>query len=529
MKLAVVEGEYAVCRFPPGSSPPPWLFAEGGGESGSGSGGTSGEKQKRDATATTATGNSNNEQDEHGNLHGFSYSITKTSDELSVVCRRDAIPDSVGGVSGAEAVGSGTDADAIELGWGCIKVLGPLDFGLTGILSSLAAPLAKGNIPIYAVSTYDTDYLLVKLERLKDAVRILRREGHDVAGGGIGEGGDSSSSSSSGAPKRQKKDDDCNAKSEPRCTDDPALTFEPDPLVSMLVEKRKGTERGNEEGGGCFGIVMVAGWPMNMREIEAPFNEFVNAVQGCWDDRDLPKSGTPAPAPLYFYPPEALHVTAATMVRPGPISLVPPDARHNLAEAWTSAVEAATKSPSWPDRPLELVVDSSQIGKKAGIILWKETTGGMDSIRECLRTAFEESKRTVFEELGLLSRDEAVPVNLSVPSIVHSTFLRYYSEPTTPGEAVQQRFRDTVLPKLSDFFPRPIEVPVTKLVCERTPYMHIPHDRETVFATSFLTPPTGGGSASTPVSDASSSHRFVTDSTVAEDILNRIYKDMNTS
>lgn len=95
-------------------------------------------------------------------LRGPWYSITKTSDELSVVCEEQYVPDTV----------------RSEKGWRCIKVQGPLDFGLTGILASLANPLAKAGISIFAVSTFETDYLLLKEERLQEAIAVLKDAGH---------------------------------------------------------------------------------------------------------------------------------------------------------------------------------------------------------------------------------------------------------------------------------------------------------------------------------------------------------------
>lgn len=65
-------------------------------------------------------------------------------------------------------------------GWRALKVEGPLDFSATGILATLITPLAKEGISIFAVSTYDTDYLLVKERHLEKAVEILSREGHQI-------------------------------------------------------------------------------------------------------------------------------------------------------------------------------------------------------------------------------------------------------------------------------------------------------------------------------------------------------------
>ena len=94
---------------------------------------------------------------------GF-VSVTRTADELSVVCVEDAVPEGV----------------RAERGWRCLAVAGPLDFGLTGVLASIAAPLADAQISIFAISTFDTDYVLVKAEKLDEAAEALRRAGHVV-------------------------------------------------------------------------------------------------------------------------------------------------------------------------------------------------------------------------------------------------------------------------------------------------------------------------------------------------------------
>ena len=65
-----------------------------------------------------------------------------------------------------------------------LAVRGPLDFTITGVLAALAAPLATAGISIFAVSTYDTDYLLVREHELDRAVRALREAGHIISGGG---------------------------------------------------------------------------------------------------------------------------------------------------------------------------------------------------------------------------------------------------------------------------------------------------------------------------------------------------------
>ena len=95
---------------------------------------------------------------------GAFYSITQSNEELSIVCSQGDVP------SGVHA----------ERGWRALKVKGPLDFGLTGILASLASPLAQAGISIFAVSTFDTDYVLVKQETLGEATQVLSSSGHEV-------------------------------------------------------------------------------------------------------------------------------------------------------------------------------------------------------------------------------------------------------------------------------------------------------------------------------------------------------------
>jgi hypothetical protein len=95
---------------------------------------------------------------------GEFWSVTKTREELSIVCAEGDIP---------EAVSS-------DKGWCCLKVHGPLDFSLTGVLVTLARPLAEAGVSVFVISTYDTDYLLVKEERLDLALAVLAESGHEV-------------------------------------------------------------------------------------------------------------------------------------------------------------------------------------------------------------------------------------------------------------------------------------------------------------------------------------------------------------
>jgi hypothetical protein len=97
-------------------------------------------------------------------LSGSFCSLTRTLDELSIVCPQELVPEEV------EAV----------RGWKSLKVEGKLDFNLVGILSSLTSSLAEVGISIFTISTYDTDYLFVKERDLDRGVAALRKAGHYV-------------------------------------------------------------------------------------------------------------------------------------------------------------------------------------------------------------------------------------------------------------------------------------------------------------------------------------------------------------
>lgn len=90
-------------------------------------------------------------------------SVTRTPRELSIVCRESR------GLPGT-----------IESGWRCLVVDGTLEFDQVGVLASLAQPLAEAGISILAVSTYDTDYLLLKEDKLEAALEALETAGHEI-------------------------------------------------------------------------------------------------------------------------------------------------------------------------------------------------------------------------------------------------------------------------------------------------------------------------------------------------------------
>jgi len=90
---------------------------------------------------------------------GF-VSVTRTSKELSIVC------------------GQAPEEVKQERGWRAMKMAGPLDFGLTGVLAGVIDPLRDERIAVFVVSTFDTDYVLVRERDVSRAVEVLRRAGH---------------------------------------------------------------------------------------------------------------------------------------------------------------------------------------------------------------------------------------------------------------------------------------------------------------------------------------------------------------
>lgn len=90
------------------------------------------------------------------------YSITRTDEELSILVRNSV----------------NIKSSVAEENWRIIKIEGMLDFSLIGILSKIATILANANISIFAISTYNTDYLLVKDEKLESAIEALESNGY---------------------------------------------------------------------------------------------------------------------------------------------------------------------------------------------------------------------------------------------------------------------------------------------------------------------------------------------------------------
>lgn len=124
LKFSLLPGKFAVCRLPSDAPPPEWGWI------------------------------------------GAFTSVTRTADELSVVCPLENVP----------------AGHAPDTRWVCVKLQGPFSFTQVGIRASFVDPLAESGVPIFAISTHDTDYVLVSEEFAAAALNALQEAGHELLG-----------------------------------------------------------------------------------------------------------------------------------------------------------------------------------------------------------------------------------------------------------------------------------------------------------------------------------------------------------
>jgi hypothetical protein len=122
LQLRTIPGQFAICRLHPEDSIPPWAIS------------------------------------------GQIWSVTRTASELSVVCSQDSLPQNV------EA----------ERNWRALQVVGPLPFEMVGVLSSLLIPLMEAGVSIFALSTFETDFILVREKSFEAACQALTQAGHVI-------------------------------------------------------------------------------------------------------------------------------------------------------------------------------------------------------------------------------------------------------------------------------------------------------------------------------------------------------------
>lgn len=122
LTLFPLAGTFAICRLDPGSPVPAWAVGE-------------------------------------------FVSVTRTTEEVSVVCAEGTVPEGV----------------RCERGWHAWRLAGSFDLNTsTGVLASVTGPLAEAGISLFAISTFDTDYILVKAENVARAAEVLRQHGHKI-------------------------------------------------------------------------------------------------------------------------------------------------------------------------------------------------------------------------------------------------------------------------------------------------------------------------------------------------------------
>ena len=97
-------------------------------------------------------------------MEGDFLSITKTEDELSLVCEEENISNGI----------------KYEGDWKILKIEGPLDFSLIGIIAKISNIMSENNIPIFVISTYDTDYILIKKKNIHKAIEALKNKNYNI-------------------------------------------------------------------------------------------------------------------------------------------------------------------------------------------------------------------------------------------------------------------------------------------------------------------------------------------------------------
>lgn len=121
MNLELLSDTFAVCRLGPNAAVPPWAW-------------------------------------------GSFAAVTRTPEELSIVCLESNVPDQV----------------RAERGWRCLRFAGSLDFSLTNIIAPLTTALSTARISVFVISTFETDYVLVKEAQLVDAINVLAATGYEI-------------------------------------------------------------------------------------------------------------------------------------------------------------------------------------------------------------------------------------------------------------------------------------------------------------------------------------------------------------
>ena len=263
-------------------------------------------------------------------------------------------------------------------------------------------------------------------------------------------------------------------------------------IVPYLRQKEDGQDS-NKTCGDDFSCVLITMWPQPLdaqvenhqaaqRTLREAYGRFVSEVAKCFEPDDLVAESHAQLPRVYIYSPECLHITVATLHRFD----VPttPKERGLMQKIYTDLFQRAAKRPNWPPKggKMRFAVDSTRIGEKAGILLWKETTGNLQKIRDCVAEEHAASYDDIVQAVGAESAN-----SFQIPNIVHSTFMRFAGVPKTDWDEMQTKFADVQRKVTGELFgDLVVETDVVRLACERRPYMHIPCDEEHVFKTVKL-------------------------------------------
>ena len=205
----------------------------------------------------------------------------------------------------------------------------------------------------------------------------------------------------------------------------------------------------------------------------------------CFDDTDLNK--------IYLYPVESLHVTVATL-RAFSLNIISTDDILVLVRFWKDIIQTASTKSDWPKGKIVLELENAQVGCSAGILLWRENSGNLQSMRSCLQSEVDYYKEILDKRLesntdALRHRMLRESLNaFSIPNIVHTSFLRFTAQPITDGRVVQERFTGLLCENVSakdrakmetkstihQCFEQNIEIASVCLVVEYFPYRLFP-------------------------------------------------------
>lgn len=239
------------------------------------------------------------------------------------------------------------------------------------------------------------------------------------------------------------------------------------PIVSRLAA-------GDSCDGEVCGLLLVMNWPASCI-VQGKLDVFKEAV---------------LPAAAYLYPPSSLHCTVATLraFTGGPLSSADNGARQTEAARWAAVLDAAAAAPSWPSGPITLRMLAPQFEGAAGIIRYEEVSPGgkVEAMRGALRDAIAAAGGVAAEGSSDRSLAKALPGAPSgeppphLPNIIHSTVLRWASEPSEQDIGTIRAAFERIA-SCWEALEFSVDASEVRAVYEDVPFMHIAHDAAQVF------------------------------------------------